>query len=102
MSDPVKFILVMFMFCMPLAGLTMAVDCPAGDLYPDCKIDIQDLSLFAVQWLDISCSGPSCADLTGGDGVNITDFSVLANNWQQQQFPLMINEFMAKNDSFVQ
>jgi hypothetical protein len=102
MSDSVKFILVMFMFCMPLAGLTIAVDCPVGDLHPDCKIDIQDLSLFAQQWLDPTCSGPSCADLIGSDGVNGADYAVLANNWQEQEFPLVINEFMAKNDSFVQ
>ncbi|MBC8378811.1 MAG: lamin tail domain-containing protein [Planctomycetes bacterium] len=102
MSDPVRFILVMFIFCTPLAGLTLAVDCPAGDLHPDCKIDIQDLSLFAQQWLDAPCSGTSCADFTGGDGVNIEDFAVLAINWQEQEFPLVINEFMAKNDSFVQ
>ena len=102
MSDPVKFVLMTVIFCIPLAGPTMGVDCPVGDLYPDCKIDIQDVLLFAQQWLDSSCSGPSCADLTGGNGVNYPDFAILANNWQRQEFPLVINEFMAKNDTFVQ
>ena len=99
MSDPVKFTLMMVVFCMPLAPLTMAVDCPDGDLHADCRIDIQDLLLFAQQWLD----APSFADiapLSSPDGiVNFFDFALLAENWQQQEFPLVINEFMAKNDS---
>jgi len=102
MPDPVKFILMMVVFCMPLTGLTMADDCPVGDLHPDCKIDIQDVLLFAQQWLDGPCSGSSCADLTGGGGVNNPDFALLAGNWQAREFPLVINEFMAKNDTFVQ
>jgi hypothetical protein len=102
MYNTVKFTVLIFVFCTSLAGSAIATDCPVGDLYPDCKINVQDLSLFAQQWLDTSCSGPSCADLTGGNGVNVADFAILANNWQAQQFPLVINEFMAKNDSFVQ
>ena len=100
--NTVKFTLLICVFWISLAGLAIAVDCPVGDLYPDCKINIQDFSLFGQQWLDGSCSGPSCADLSGGGGINAADLAILADNWLVQEFPLVINEFMAKNTSFVQ
>jgi len=51
--------------------------CP-GDLTGDCMVDIQDLALFAEQWL----AGPgSEADFVGGDGVDIADFAVVTEHW---------------------
>lgn len=78
-----------------------AVDCPAGDIYGDCRINILDLKAFAEQWLDASCSGPSCADFDSVNGVNNADFLLLANNWLEAEYPIVINEFMAKNDGYI-
>ena len=103
MSNSVTFILLILISCISLVGSAIATDCPVGDLYLDCKIDIQDLRLFAQQWLDISCSGPSCADLTGGgDGVNAADFAVLAEHWGEVRYRLVINEFMADNKGTIE
>jgi hypothetical protein len=42
---------------------------------------------------------PNCADLDGDGSVNLFDFTLLAENWQKQGNPLVINEFMASNSS---
>jgi hypothetical protein len=49
---------------------------------PDCKVDLFDLRLFAEQWLSASAvdNGPD-ADFDGVNGVNLIDFSTLANDW---------------------
>ena len=55
-----------------------------GDLNRDCCIDVNDLEIFAKQWLDgPGCVGhpADCADLVGGDGVNLADFAQLTENW---------------------
>jgi len=60
--------------------------CPLSDLSGDCKVDCSDLEAFAEQWLDpLGCSGHplGCADLAGNDGVNLVDFALLAENWQE-------------------
>jgi len=52
----------------------------------DCKVDSSDLAAFAEQWLSPpGCSGYplGCADLAGSDGVNLVDFALLAENWQE-------------------
>ena len=60
-------------------------DCPPADLDGDCFVDINDLLLFSYQWLDDpGCiSFPdNCADLDGqDDGVDLGDYSNLAENW---------------------
>jgi len=60
----------------------------------------------AGQWLnDEDCSGnPNCADLYVDNVVNMLDFTLLAENWLEDysEITLVINEFMAKNDGFIQ
>jgi hypothetical protein len=40
---------------------------------------------------------PYCADLDRDGNVNLSDFSLLAENWQKEGNPLIINEFLASN-----
>ncbi|MBN1816036.1 MAG: lamin tail domain-containing protein [Sedimentisphaerales bacterium] len=55
------------------------VECPQADMDGDCAVLLQDLALFAEQWL----SGPgSPADFTGANGVEASDFAVLSRQWQ--------------------
>ena len=61
-------------------------ECPPGDLSGDCKVDFTDLMALVGEWLDPpGCSdlAGDCADLGGDgiDGVNLVDFSVLAEHW---------------------
>jgi hypothetical protein len=74
--------------------------CPTGDLNGDCKVDRQDLAIFAHQWL---VSSPTPANLDTINAVNLTDFALLAENWLTRagQITLVINEFMAKNDGSI-
>ena len=89
-----------------IAGVVGAV-CPVGDLSRDCKVDFDDIRLYAEQWLDESgcfdpdCVEPNCADIDGADGVNMFDFAILTRNWRRAGHPIMINELMASNSSFV-
>ena len=76
------------------AGSAYAEGCPSVDLNGDCRVDLQDLKLFTQQWLD---SGE--ADFDGLNGINFVDFAILANSWLTQGVPLVINEFMASNNS---
>ncbi|RKY06582.1 MAG: hypothetical protein DRP56_07160, partial [Planctomycetota bacterium] len=73
------------------------MDCPEGDLYPDCEINLLDLQIFAVQWLD----GSGTADFDGQNGVNNADFVVLAQDWGEKRIALSLNEFMASNNNFL-
>ncbi|MHC4499003.1 MAG: CotH kinase family protein, partial [Planctomycetota bacterium] len=77
--------------------------CPPGDLTGDCDVDIFDLRLFAMQWVDEpGCTGHpvDCADLDQqADGIGFDDYVVLAGDWQVEGLTLLINEFMASNDS---
>jgi hypothetical protein len=60
--------------------------CPSGDLSGDCKVNFSDLVMFTEQWLNPpGCLDypMECADLTGNDGVDLFDFALLAENWQQ-------------------
>ena len=61
-------------------------DCPLSDLSGDCKVNFSDLVAFVEQWLDPpGCSDYplGCADLVGNDGVNMVDFALLAESWQE-------------------
>ncbi|HUT29501.1 MAG TPA: lamin tail domain-containing protein, partial [Sedimentisphaerales bacterium] len=74
--------------------------CPSGDLDGNCVVDSNDLKLFSTQWLDSGgCLFSNCADFDGANGVNLSDYSVLANNWRKAGIALVINEFMASNSS---
>jgi hypothetical protein len=41
----------------------------------------------------------TCVDVHAGDGVNLEDFARLAGNWLRETSPVLINEFMADNES---
>jgi hypothetical protein len=77
--------------------------CPPGDLTGDCDVDIWDLRLFGMQWVDEpGCVGHplDCADLDQqDDGIGFDDYGVLADDWKVEGLTLLINEFMASNDS---
>ncbi len=84
---PVIFLAV-WIFSSPAAGQAFP-----GNFNDDYRIDLDDLMLFTGQWL---APPGSPADLIGNDGVNLRDYSLLAQNWLLE-FPLVINEFMASN-----
>jgi len=77
--------------------------CPDGDLNGDCRIDFLDVQIFAGQWLEPSSGDeqPNGADIDGIDGVNLSDFALLVNNWHQAGIPLVINEFLASNNNTI-
>jgi hypothetical protein len=82
-----------------LAGSAVAGLCPEGDLNGDCKVDWEDIEVFAGQWLDNGdCEDVVCADFDGLNGINLVDFSILANSWFNRGTALVINEFMASNN----
>ena len=90
------FLLVGFSFGLfAFAGLAQGA-CPAGDLNEDCIVEFDDFLMFADQWL---CGAGFSADLVGNDGVNFADYAVLFGNWLVEGCPLVINEFMASNDT---
>ncbi|MBW8039813.1 MAG: hypothetical protein FVQ85_07420, partial [Planctomycetes bacterium] len=85
-----------------LAGSTNAQPQLIGDLNSDYTVDIKDLRTFAWQWLDPACLVLACtADMDGVNGVNMADFSLLANNWQKVDPHIVISEFMASNTSNI-
>ncbi|HIJ70435.1 MAG TPA: hypothetical protein HPP87_03625 [Planctomycetes bacterium] len=73
-----------------------------GDLNENYQVNIQDLLILVQQWLDESgCQGhpTDCADLDGQNGVNITDFALLALHWHEN---LVISELMASNSTTIE
>ena len=91
---------LLWVACGPV--LPLLADCPEGDLTGDCTVDIQDLVVFAEQWLDKpACSeGPDgCADLVPDGRIDIDDFTVLSYTWGKNVGPVVINEFLASNGS---
>ncbi len=91
--------------CVLLVGVPALAAFPVGDLDNNFIVDLDDLVLFAQQWmLDPDCFGaPGCADLEGDDGVRLEDFALVAQNWQQRgEITLVINELMASNDSTLE
>ena len=78
---------------------TLTAACPVGDLSGNCIVGLEDLRIFAQQWLD---SPGGTANLNGIPGVDLADFSLLAANWGISGHTLVINEFMAQNASFIQ
>jgi hypothetical protein len=76
--------------------------CPQADLNGDCKVYWQDIKAFADQWLETEdCPNPGCADFDSANGINLVDFSILANQWLDHGVALVINEFMASNSSGI-
>ena len=80
-----------------LAGSVVA-KCPVGDLNGDCQINLEDLQVFAGQWL---VPPESSADLNGDDDVDMADFTLLATSWYKAGIPLVINEVLASNSSVI-
>jgi len=78
----------------------MADLCSEYDLDGDCQVELSDIKVFAEQWLDVGgCSHPACGDFDGLSGIDMTDFAILASHWGDGGIPLVINEFMASNNS---
>ncbi|MHC4742661.1 MAG: lamin tail domain-containing protein, partial [Planctomycetota bacterium] len=77
--------------------------CSDGDLNGDCFVGTSDVVAFAQQWLDgAGCPGHSadtCADLIGNDGVNFSDFTVMAGDYRGDEPYLAISELMASNQT---
>ncbi|MBN2138951.1 MAG: lamin tail domain-containing protein [Sedimentisphaerales bacterium] len=74
--------------------------CPVGNLNDDCAVNGSDLLIMADNWLvDSGSAGGPLGDLNGKDGVEMTDFTLLAENWKDEGPQVVINEFMALNDS---
>ena len=66
--------------------MVLEPECPLSDLSGDCKVNFSDLAVFVEQWLNPpGCSDYplGCADLVGNDGVNLVDFALLAESWQE-------------------
>lgn len=72
----------------PVSGI-----CPPGDFDGNCIVDIGDLQFLAQRWL---YTDPSST------GTDLQDFNLLAANWQKSSPPMVINEFMASNDSVIE
>ncbi len=89
-----RMILGLSLLFLSMAGA--AIDDPPGNLNDDGVIDIEDMVLFAQQWLD---PPGGTADFIGNDGVNFQDYAYFAQNWYYT--PLLITEFMASNDTIL-
>ncbi|MBN2271372.1 MAG: lamin tail domain-containing protein, partial [Sedimentisphaerales bacterium] len=70
--------------------------CPVGNLNDDCVVNMADVLIMAENWL---IGSGATGDINGKDGVNIADYSLLAENWQAEGPSIVINEFMALNNS---
>ena len=69
-----------------------------GDLDGNCRVDLEDLRLFASQWMD---NPGGSANLDEKEGVDFADFALLAGNWLDKGGTLVINEFMASNRTTI-
>ena len=80
-----------------VALTTQAIPCSAelfGDLNGDCRVDLDDLAIFAAEWL----AGPeSPANLNGissnGIGVDLADFVILDNVWMKSGIAPFTDDF---------
>ncbi|NLH15246.1 MAG: hypothetical protein GX455_01575, partial [Phycisphaerae bacterium] len=73
---------------------------PTGDLNHDCIVNLADLLLLTSGWTsNPGGTGSNPADLNGQDGINLSDFSLMAANWLIESPQVIINEFMAINNS---
>jgi len=75
----------------------------SADLDQSGFVDISDLIILVEQWLDQGgCSGLICADLNTDFSVDSQDFSWMADFWQKPVAQILINEFMASNNSTIE
>ena len=89
------------LFCLGIVLFLAICACaeyyPVGDLDGGRDVDMDDLRLFAQNWLSPGCVEPGCeADLDGKNGINMVDLALLARNWGGIA---IITEFMASNHS---
>ena len=90
-----KIILLSLALLISLAGSVNLQACPIGDLSGDCWVNLQDLQIFAQQWLD---DPGGSANLDDVNGVNAADFVLLAANWWQEGKSVVINEIHSDPD----
>ncbi|MBN1844101.1 MAG: CotH kinase family protein, partial [Sedimentisphaerales bacterium] len=67
---------------------------PPGDIDLNYRVDLPDVFILLDRWLN---TPDAVADLDGDEKVNLADFAVLADHWLMVKYPLVINEFMARN-----
>ncbi|UCD48585.1 MAG: lamin tail domain-containing protein, partial [Phycisphaerales bacterium] len=72
--------------------------CPPEDLTGDCRVDPLDLEVLAEAWLTET---ETEADFDANGNVGLGDLQILARAWGSAQIPLVINEVMAANSTFV-
>lgn len=73
--------------------------CPPADLNGDCRVDTADLLIIAEAWLNTQTILPPPDLDDENDGVGLSDFAVLAENWALQGPSVVISEFMAVNSA---
>lgn len=85
-----------------LPNTLYARQCLVGDLDNTCQVNLHDLCIFVGQWLNSgNCTDPNCANLDGINNISLADFALLSQNWNNYRIPLVINEFMASNDTSI-
>ncbi|MCK4886183.1 MAG: hypothetical protein KAS96_02280 [Planctomycetes bacterium] len=89
----------LFLFIALFCSISLAID---GDINNDSKVNFDDLTIIAENWLD-SCSDPSwCngADINADNIVNMKDFALLSQNWDKDS-SLVLWYQMDSNDDFT-
>ncbi|MCF7959029.1 MAG: lamin tail domain-containing protein, partial [Phycisphaerae bacterium] len=92
----VRILLFTLIFGLVFASLLIAA-CPEGDLDGNCIVDLDDLLILAHRWLDPNCADPNCGNLDGVNGVTMTDFAKMTQDWQKTGSRMVISEFLAVN-----
>ena len=69
-----------------LKTLTKPLHCPGGDLNDDCIENMDDLLLFAENWIDT---------------FDLMDFALFSGDWLEGMGPLVISEFSASNSQTI-
>lgn len=70
------------LLAIPSASSVRAAGYPVGDLDGTCEVNWQDTLIFVGQWLDPSGhTGYGNANLDGLNGIDLSDFALLAQNW---------------------
>ncbi|MEN6306310.1 MAG: CotH kinase family protein [Anaerohalosphaeraceae bacterium] len=68
------------------------------DLNADCATDLQDILIFAEQWMG-TCENPFCANMDQAGGIDFNDFARLAEDWEKTGRTIVINELLASNNN---
>jgi hypothetical protein len=93
-----KISLLLVVLTAIMAGSARA-ECPIGDLDDTCRVDVEDLRIFAEQWLDEESVE---ANLDGVGAINGLDYALLAKDWLVSGTDLVINEIMTSNNSILE